>query len=123
LTADITFSAFRVYAVKIEISHRNKKRLIAFFTGDPQLANHKSALKRARQSEIRRIRNKSYKTTARNTIKGVRNAVNSNALEKAEEGFVKAVSVLQKTASKGVIHKNKAARQISRLARQVNQLS
>jgi small subunit ribosomal protein S20 len=44
-------------------------------------------------------------------------------LEQAEEGFVKAVSVLQKTASKGVIHKNKAARQISRLARQVNQLS
>jgi small subunit ribosomal protein S20 len=87
------------------------------------LANHKSALKRARQSEIRRIQNKSYKTTARNTIKAVRNAVNNNALEQTEEGFVKAVSVLQKTASKGVIHKNKAARQISRLARQVNQLS
>ena len=87
------------------------------------MANHKSALKRARQSEIRRIRNKSDKTTARNAIKGVRNAVTSKALEQAKEGFVKAVSVLQKTASKGVIHKNKAARKISRMARQVNQLS
>jgi len=87
------------------------------------LANHKSALKRARQSEIRRIRNKSYKTTAKNTIKGVRQAVASNSVEQAKEGFTKVVSVLQKTASKGVIHKKKAARQISRLARQVNQLS
>ena len=87
------------------------------------MANHKSALKRARQSEIRRIRNKSYKTTAKNTIKGVRKAVTSNSVEQAKEGFTKAVSVLQKTASKGVIHKKKAARQISRLARQVNQLT
>lgn len=87
------------------------------------MANHKSALKRARQSEIRRIRNKSYKTTAKNTIKGVRKDVAGNSVEQAKEGFTKAVSVLQKTASKGVIHKNKAARQISRLARQVNQLS
>ena len=87
------------------------------------MANHKSALKRARQSEIKRIRNKSYKTTARNTIKGVRKAVSDNAVEQAEKGLTKAVSVLQKTASKGVIHQNKAARQISRLARQVNQLS
>lgn len=87
------------------------------------MANHKSALKRARQSEIRRIRNKSYKTTAKNTIKEVRKAVDSNSVEPAKEGFTKTVSVLQKTASKGVIHKNKAARQISRLARQVNQLT
>jgi small subunit ribosomal protein S20 len=44
-------------------------------------------------------------------------------VEQAKEEFTKVVSVLQKTASKGVIHKNKAARQISRLARQVNQLT
>lgn len=87
------------------------------------MANHKSALKRARQSEIQRIRNKSYKTTAKNTIKEVRKAVAGNSLEQAKEGVTKAASVLQKTASKGVIHKNKAARQISRLARQVNQLT
>jgi len=87
------------------------------------LANHKSALKRARQNEIRKIRNKSYKTTAKNTIKGVRIAVANNSVEQAKEGFTKVVSVLHKTASKGVIHKKKAARQISRLARQVSQLS
>ena len=87
------------------------------------MATHKSAIKRARQNEIRRIRNKSYKTTAKNTIKGVRKAVASNSVDQAKESFTDAVSVLQKTASQGVIHKNKAARQISRLARQVNQLT
>ena len=87
------------------------------------MANHKSALKRARQSEIRRLRNKSYKTRAKKTIKEVRTAVKENSPEEARERLVKAVGTLQKTASKGVIHKNQASRKISRLARQVNQLS
>ena len=87
------------------------------------MANHESAIKRARQNEVKRLRNKSYKTTTKNAIKKVRKAVASNSVEKAKDNFTGAVSVLQKTASKGVIHKNKAARQISRLARQVNQLT
>ena len=86
------------------------------------MANHESAIKRARQNEVRRLRNKSYKTTAKNAIKRVRKAVSSNSVEQAKDSFTNAVSVLQKTASQGVIHKNKASRQISRLARQVNQL-
>jgi small subunit ribosomal protein S20 len=87
------------------------------------LANHKSALKRARQSEVKRVRNKNYKTRAKHVVKEVKNTVASNSLEQAQKSFPNAVALLQKTASKGVIHKNKAARQISRLARHVNQLS
>jgi small subunit ribosomal protein S20 len=87
------------------------------------LANHKSALKRARQNEIRRIRNKSYKTRVKKAVKEVRTAVGSGSVEQAGESFSRAISLIQKTASKGVIHKNKAARKISRLAHHVNQLA
>jgi len=87
------------------------------------LANHKSALKRARQNEVKRIRNKSYKTRVKKAVKEVRTAVDSNSVEQAQENLVKAVSIIQKTASKGVIHKRQASRKISRLARQVDQLS
>ncbi len=87
------------------------------------MANHKSALKRARQNEVKRIRNKSYKTRVKKAVKEVRTAVDSNSVEQAQENLVKAVSIIQKTASKGVIHKRQASRKISRLARQVDQLS
>lgn len=91
-------------------------------TGGSKLANHKSALKRARQSEIRRLRNKGYKTRVKNLVKEVQKALDANSPEDARVAFTKAVSHIQKTASKGVIHKNTAARKISRLSRRVNQL-
>jgi len=86
------------------------------------LANHKSALKRAKQSEIKRLRNKGYKTRVKNVFKSVEGAVAQNSPEEAKAGFTDAVSLIQKTASKGIFHKNKAARKVSRLARKINQL-
>ncbi|MFZ0449340.1 MAG: 30S ribosomal protein S20 [Desulfatiglandaceae bacterium] len=86
------------------------------------MANHKSALKRAKQGEIKRLRNKGYKTRVKNVFKSVESAVAQNSPEEAKAGFTGAVSLIQKTASKGIMHKNKAARKISRLARKVNQL-
>ena len=86
------------------------------------MANHKSALKRARQSEIRRIRNKGYKTRNKHAIKKVRSLVSSNSVDQAKESLSEAVSAIQESASKGVIHKNKASRLISRLTNQVNHL-
>jgi small subunit ribosomal protein S20 len=86
------------------------------------MANHKSALKRARQNEVRRIRNKSYKTRAKTAIKEVKSAIEANSPKQAEKSFIKAVSLIQKIVSKGVIHNNQASRKISRLAFQVNQL-
>jgi small subunit ribosomal protein S20 len=84
------------------------------------LANHKSALKRARQSEEKRLRNKGYKTRVKNVVKDVRTAVAAHSPEEAGGRFKEAVSVIQKTACKGIIHKNSAGRKISRLARMVN---
>ena len=87
------------------------------------MATHKSALKRAKQSEVRRLRNAGYKTKVKRAIREVRAAVANNSVDEANEGLVRVVSIIQKTASKGVIHKNKASRKISRLARQVNKLT
>ena len=87
------------------------------------MANHKSAFKRARQSQVRKVRNQSYRTKAKNAVKEVRTAVASNSEDQARKSLVKAVSVLQKTATKGVIHKKEASRKISRLTRQVNQIA
>jgi small subunit ribosomal protein S20 len=64
-----------------------------------------------------------YKTRVKHAVKAVRTAVADNSTEQAKGNLIKAVSIIQKTSSKGVIHKRKASRKISRLTRQVNQLS
>ena len=87
------------------------------------MAIHKSAIKRAKQNEVKRLRNMSSKTKTKKAVKDVRAAVAENSEDKARENLKKAVSIIQKTASKGVIHKKKASRKISRLARQVNQIT
>ena len=86
------------------------------------MANHKSALKRARQSEERRQRNRARKTRMKSVVKAVEDAIANSNKELAVTKLREAVSVIDKTASKGVIHKNKAARKISRLSRHVNDL-
>ena len=86
------------------------------------MANHKSALKRARQNETRRLRNSGPKSNTKKAIKELRAAVANESVNEAKEGLVRTISIIQKTASKSVIHKNAASRKISRLARQVNRL-
>ncbi|MEJ2723227.1 MAG: 30S ribosomal protein S20 [Deltaproteobacteria bacterium] len=87
------------------------------------MATHKSALKRARQNKIRRFRNMNQKTKARNVVKDLRAALAESKTDQALERLSTTVSLLQQSASKGVIHKNKASRTISRLTRQVNRLT
>ena len=84
------------------------------------MANHKSAIKKMRQDEKRRIRNKSYKTRVKNVVKEVETALNDQNREAAEQAFQNAVSVIDRVASKGIIHKNKAARKKSRLAKRIH---
>ncbi|SPJ14140.1 30S ribosomal protein S20 [Syntrophobacter sp. SbD2] len=86
------------------------------------MANHKSAIKRARQSEEQRVRNRSRKTRMKNVIRNLDEAIAGKSPEKAAEQLKKAISVIAKTASKGVVHKNTASRKISRLTREVNAL-
>jgi small subunit ribosomal protein S20 len=85
------------------------------------LANHKSAVKRAKQSEARRLRNRMRKTRMKNVIKDVQEAISSNSTELVMERLRQAVSTIDRTAGKGVIHKNNAARKISRLTRRVQE--
>jgi len=87
------------------------------------LANHKSALKRARQGETKRLKNVSYKTRVKKAVKDVRLSMADNAEDQATENLRKATSIIHKSASKGVIHRRKASRKISRLARQLNQIA
>ena len=86
------------------------------------MANHKSAIKRAKQSEVRRLRNKNYKTRIKTAVKEVKSAIAGKSIEQAEESLKKAVSIIQKTAGKSIIHKKTAARKVSCLTRLVNQL-
>ena len=83
------------------------------------MAHHKSALKRIRQNEKKRVHNKYYARTTRNAIKTLRNTEDKAEAEKLYPGVV---SMIDKLAKKNVIHKNKAANLKSKLAVQVSQL-
>jgi small subunit ribosomal protein S20 len=87
------------------------------------LANHKSALKRARQNTVRRLRNKSVRTRVKSVVKDVREAVADNLQDKVAQELNLAKSVLDKAAKKGTIHKKTASRKISRLSKLVNSIS
>jgi len=83
------------------------------------LANHKSALKRAMQNEIRRMRNKSTKTSIKKVTKELRLSLNEDSGEMTLKKLNTAQSLIDKAAKKGVIHKKTASRKISRLSKHV----
>ena len=84
------------------------------------MANHKSALKRHKQSEKRAARNRAVKTRIKTVVKSVRNAIRENDQEAASKALALATSTIDKASTKGVIHWKKAARKISRLAKALN---
>jgi len=84
------------------------------------LANIKSARKRARQNEKRRMRNRYYKTTARGYVKKARELIDAGQLDEAEVAVVDATRALDTAAGKGIIHKNNASRRKSRLTLHLN---
>jgi small subunit ribosomal protein S20 len=83
------------------------------------MANHKSALKRIRSNDAKRIRNKFQHKTTRNAIAVLRETTSK---KEAEELFPKVVAMLDKLAKRNIIHKNKAANLKSSLALKVNSL-
>ena len=87
------------------------------------MANHKSAYKRARQNEVRRLRNKSVKTRVKTIVKDVRLSVNESSKEEVLKKLDMAKSNIDRAAQKGVIHKKTASRKISRLSKLVNTIS
>jgi small subunit ribosomal protein S20 len=87
------------------------------------LATHPSALKRARQSEKRRMRNVAVKSALKTHAKKVLQAVESKKNEEARKALASAIPAFQKAAGQRVIHKKTAARRISDLAKKVNSLT
>jgi small subunit ribosomal protein S20 len=79
------------------------------------MANTAQAKKRARQAEKSRIRNAGQRSNLRTFIKKVIAAVNTGDKEKAQTAFKTAMPVIDSAVTKGLIHKNKAARSKSRL--------
>jgi len=87
------------------------------------LANHKSALKRHRQSLKRRTRNRISKTRIKNCVKAVREAIEAKDVAQAQEALKAATSVLDKAARKNVIHERQAQRRVARLQLAVNKIA
>jgi small subunit ribosomal protein S20 len=81
-----------------------------------------SAMKRHRQSVKRNLRNKAVRSTVKTIIKKVETAIASGNKEDAGKALLEVTKALNKAASKGVIHRNTASRNISRLTRKVNAL-
>jgi small subunit ribosomal protein S20 len=84
------------------------------------MANHKSAIKRIRQTLTRRLRNRYYAKTTRNAVRKLRATADKT---QATELYKKVSSMLDKLAKKNVIHKNKAGNLKSKLALHVNKLN
>jgi len=78
-------------------------------------------MKRMRQAERKRERNKRFRSAARTYIKRTRRLIAEGELEEAREAAQKAVSTLDRAAAKGILHHNNAARRKSRLMRQLSQ--
>lgn len=81
------------------------------------MANHKSALKRIRQNEAKRLRNKYYAKTMRNALKGFLTLEDKKA---AEKELPKITSMIDRVAKRNIIHKNKAANLKSEVSNHLN---
>ena len=84
------------------------------------MANHKSALKRNRQSLVRRERNRANRTRVKSVIKNIETAIEENSAEMAQEALTAAIPVIDRSAVKGAFHKKTASRKVARLTRKVN---
>lgn len=87
------------------------------------MPNIKSAIKRVKQTEKRRLQNASQKSALRTAVKAVEGALNSENAVNAKDALVLAIKKLDKAAAKGLIHKNTANRKKSRLVKRLNGLT
>ena len=85
------------------------------------MAHHRSAIKRHIQSLKRRDRNRFFMSTMRTKIKRLRALLSEDNKEKAWEALKDTTGYIQRVASKGIIHKNKSARMVSRLSKKFHQ--
>lgn len=83
------------------------------------MANIKSQIKRNRQNELRRQRNKSVRSSLKTRTRRLDEALASEDRDGAQEAYRRAAQALDKAAAKGIIHKNTAANKKSRLAKRL----
>lgn len=86
------------------------------------MANIKSAIKRIRQNEKRRARNRVFRGRARTLVTKARTAIEAEDVEAAREATLEAISALDKAAIKGVLHPNNASRRKGRLMKRLAEL-
>ena len=87
------------------------------------MPNHKSAEKRVRQNEKRRVINRSNRSKVRTQIKKLRSALGAKDKNASQELLNPTISTIDKAVNKGLLHKNTAARYKSRLTGHVNELA
>ncbi len=84
------------------------------------MAKSKTPAKRARNAEKARVRNKSYKSTLKTSIKRFEVSLTGADVDASREKLLQATSLIDKSVSKGILHKNNAARKKSRLTKKFN---
>ena len=87
------------------------------------MANHPSALKRAKQNKVRRTRNASIKSKIKTGVKQYLQALEASPQEAARPALTQAISLIDKAGGKGILHRRTASRKISRLTKKLNKLS
>ena len=88
------------------------------------MANHKSAIKRNKQSLLSRDRNRANRTKVKSAVKKVDAAMEvEGSVEKAQEALLAAVPIIERAATKGAFHKKAASRKVSRLTKRVNKFA
>lgn len=113
--------------IRTSVSGFNAKQiilnLIIIFLEVYGLANIKSAKKRILVNETKAARNKAIKSRVKTAVKKVDTAVEAKDKATAESALINAISEINKATSKGIYHKNTAARKVSRLTKAVNNIA
>ena len=87
------------------------------------MANHPSALKRAKQNKVRRLRNTSMKSKIKTGVKQFLQTLESPSPESTQPALIQAVSLIDRAGSKGILHRRTVSRKISRLSKKLNKIS
>ena len=87
------------------------------------MANIKSQIKRNRQNEKKRLRNRVVRGTTRSVVRNAQKAIESGEVENSQTAVLSAISALDEAAQKGILHKNNAARRKSRLMKRLAALT
>ncbi|WLR49904.1 30S ribosomal protein S20 [Bacillus tianshenii] len=87
------------------------------------MPNIKSAIKRVKKNDVRRVQNAAIKSEMRSAIKKFETLADNKDVDSAKTALVDAVKRIDKAARKGLVHRNKADRQKSRLTQKLNELS